>query len=203
MFETLKKKMVEAPILAHPAFSKEFILDTDASDVAIGAELSQKFEGRESVIVYASRTLTKAERRYCVTRKQLLALVHFVKYFRQYLYGRPLVVRTDHASLRWISNFKNPEGQIARWIEVLAAYDMKIEHRPERLHRNADGLSRTPCKNCEREEEAKTDTPPNIVCPVTGEQQDDERVEIKRVQDDDTDISLVKSWITKGNEPGY
>ena len=135
--------MVEAPILAHPAFPKEFFLDTDASGVAIGAELSQKFEGRESVIVYASRTLTKAERRYCVTRKQLLALVHFVKYFRQYLYGRPFVVRTDHASLRWFSNFKNPEGQIARWIEVLAAYDMKIEHRPGRLHRNADGISKT------------------------------------------------------------
>ena len=62
VFGTLKKKMVEAPILAHPDFSKQFILDTDASDVAIGAVLSQKFVGRESVIAYASRTLTKAER---------------------------------------------------------------------------------------------------------------------------------------------
>lgn len=202
-FEILKKKMVEAPILAHPDFSKEFILDTDASDVAIGAVLSQKFEGRESVIAYASRTLTKAERRYCVTRKELLALVHFVKYFRHYLYGRPFVVRTDHGSLRWLTNFKNPEGQIARWIEVLAAYDMKIEHRPGRLHRNADGLSRIPCKKCEHEEEGRIDTPPYMVCPVTGEQQDDGRVEIKRVQEDDTDISLVKSWIAKGNKPEY
>lgn len=80
---------------------------------------------------------------------------------------------------------------------------MKIEHRPGRLHRNAEGLSRIPCKKCEHEEEGRIDTPPYMVCPVTGEQQDDGRVEIKRVQEDDTDISLVKSWIAKGNKPEY
>ena len=77
-----------------------FILDTDASDLAIGAVLSQRLDGQENVIVYASRTLTKSERRYCVTRKELLALVNFVKYFRHYLYGKEFTVRTDHSSLR-------------------------------------------------------------------------------------------------------
>ena len=79
-FETLKNKLVAAPILAHPDFSKAFVLDTDASDQAIGAVLSQIIDGQERVIAYASRTLTKSERRFCVTRKELLALVHFVKY---------------------------------------------------------------------------------------------------------------------------
>ena len=80
--------MVEAPVLAHPDFKQPFILDTDASDLAIGAVLSQRLDGQENVIAYASRTLTKSERRYCVTRKELLALVNFVKYFRHYLYGK-------------------------------------------------------------------------------------------------------------------
>ena len=202
-FETLKKKMVEAPILAHPDFSKEFIIDTDASDVAIGAVLSQKFDEKEYVIAYASRTLTKSERRYCVTKKELLALVHFVKYFRHYLYGKPFTVRTDHGSLRWLMNFKNPEGQIARWIEILAAYDMKIEHRPGRLHRNADRLSRIPCRQCVHNEERKHREKGNlnIACPV--QMQDEDSIEIKCIQEKDPDISLVKSWIKEGSKPEH
>ena len=129
-FERLKKKMVEAPVLAHPDFSKPFIIDTDASDAAIGAVLSQIIDGQEHAIAYASRTLSKADKRYCVTRKELLALVHFVKYFRIYLYGHEFTARTDHGSLRWLANFKDPEGQLARWLETLSSYSMKIKHRP-------------------------------------------------------------------------
>ena len=84
VFEKLKNCLCKAPTLAHPDFTKEFILDTDAKDFAICAVLSQVFDGKERVIAYASKTLTKAERRYCVTRKELYALVHFVKYFRHY-----------------------------------------------------------------------------------------------------------------------
>lgn len=113
-FSKLKEMMTQTPILAHPDFSKHFILDTDASDVAIGAVLSQEIDGHERVIAYASRTLSKAERRYCVTRKELLALVHFVKHFRHYLYGKMFKVRTDHGSLRWLMKFRDPEGQVAR-----------------------------------------------------------------------------------------
>ena len=200
-FESLKQKMVKAPVLAHPDFSQGFILDTDASDLAIGAVLSQKIEGQERVIAYASRTLTKSERRYCVTRKELLALVNFVKYFRHYLYGKSFTARTDHGSLRWLMNFKNPEGQIARWIEVLSAYNMKIEHRPGRLHRNADGLSRIPCKQHGNHE--KIQQLHRAVCPVMEERQDNELPEIKRIQGDDPDITLVKSWVIAGEKPDY
>ena len=67
--------------------------------------------------------LTKSKRHYCVSRKELLALVTYVKHFKHYLYGKKFLVRTDHRSLRWLMNFKNPEGQIARWIEVLLSYE--------------------------------------------------------------------------------
>ena len=63
-FEALKKKMIDARVLAHPDFSKPFVLDTDASDVAIGGVLSQNIDGQERAIAFTSRTLTKTERRY-------------------------------------------------------------------------------------------------------------------------------------------
>ena len=115
-FKVLKEKLVQSPILAHPDVTKPFILDVDASDKCIGAVLSQETDDGECVIAYGSRTLTQSERRYCVTRKELLALVTFVKFFRHYLYGKKFLVRTDHGSLRWLMNFKNPEGQVAWWI---------------------------------------------------------------------------------------
>ena len=145
-----KSKLITAPILAHPDFSISFILDVDACDQSIGAVISQKIDGEEHAIAYASRTLSKTERQYCVTRKELLALVTFVKHFKHYLYGQKFLVRTDHSSLKWLMNFKNPEGQTACWIEVLSSYDMKVEHRPGRLHSNADGVSRIPCNQCSK-----------------------------------------------------
>ena len=125
-FVTLKQKLTEAPVLAYPDFEKEFILDTDVSYVSIAAVLSQKIDGKEHVIAYASRTLSQCEKQYCVTRKELLPVVNYVKHFRHYLYGKKFTLRTDHGSLRLIMNFKNLEGQVARWQERLASYDMKI-----------------------------------------------------------------------------
>jgi hypothetical protein len=103
--------------------------------------LSQKINDEERPIAYASRTLTKAERQYCMTRKELLAVVYFTKYFKNYLYGKQFTVRTDHSSLRWLLNLKNPEGQLARWLETISMYEMRIEHRPGKHHANADALS--------------------------------------------------------------
>ena len=80
-FRTLKENMVTSPILAYPLIEgSKFILDTDASNLAIGAVLSQVQDGEEKVIAYGSRTLHKPEINYCVTRKELLAVVYFVKH---------------------------------------------------------------------------------------------------------------------------
>ena len=82
-FEKLCQLLSQAPVLAHPNFEKEFILDTDASDNGIGAVLSQiGDDGKEHVIAYGSRLLTKPERRYCVTRKELLSVVYFTDQYR-------------------------------------------------------------------------------------------------------------------------
>ena len=98
-----------------------FILDTDASGTAIGAVLSQVQDGEERVLAYGSRCLSSMEQNYCTTRRELLAVVHFVEYYRHYLLGWKVLVRTDHGSLRWLKNMKAPTGQVARWIERLAS----------------------------------------------------------------------------------
>ena len=147
-FRELKQRLTSAPILAFPDFSQPFILDTDASQTGIGAVLSQVQEGQERVVAYASRTLSKAERRYCVTRRELLAVVTYVQHFRHYLLGRRFELRTDHGSLTWLLGFKEPEGQLARWLERLQEFDFKIIHRRGKQHGNADALSRRPCQQC-------------------------------------------------------
>jgi len=150
-FEELKSRLISAPILAYPMDEGLYVLDTDASGFAIGAVLSQVQNGNEHVIAYASKMMSKEQRNYCVTRQELLAVVHFLKYFHHYLYGRHVLVRTDHAALKWLLNFKEVEGQLARWLQILSSYDIEIEHRPGVRHRNADALSRLPCKQCERQ----------------------------------------------------
>jgi len=78
---------------------------------------------------------------------ELLAVVTFVKQFRHYLWGRKFLVRTDHASLTWLQNFKEPEGMLARWLTVLDTYDFTVEYRKGCLHGNADTMSRHPLRN--------------------------------------------------------
>ncbi|XP_062616013.1 uncharacterized protein LOC134277706 [Saccostrea cucullata] len=94
-FEFLKQKLISAPILGYPDVNAgDFILDTDASNEAIGAVLSQIQNGREIVISYGSRVLNNSERNYCVTRKEMLAVVYFVQHFKHYLLGREFLLRT-------------------------------------------------------------------------------------------------------------
>ncbi|KAL5471331.1 hypothetical protein EMCRGX_G029435 [Ephydatia muelleri] len=138
-------------------YSRRFVLDTDASDIGIGAVLSQEdATGSEVVIAYASHTLSRPEQRYCVTRKELLAAVEFIHHFRQYLLGREFTLRTDHSSLVWLRNFKEPESQLARWLEKLQEYSFSVVHRQGTKHGNADALSRVPCRQCGRESHETT-----------------------------------------------
>ena len=143
-FELLKTKLSQPPVLAVPNRDGYFILDTDASDTAVAAELVQIQEGRERVIAYGSFALTTEQKKYCTTRKELLAIIRFTRQYRVYLLGRKFGIRTDHASLVWLLRFKEPQGQIARWLEELSQFDMEILYRPGKQHTNADALSRIP-----------------------------------------------------------
>ncbi|MCG8078710.1 MAG: Ty3/Gypsy family RNase HI domain-containing protein, partial [Candidatus Thiodiazotropha taylori] len=141
-FGALKEALTNPPVLALPNQHDSFVLDTDASNEAIGAELIQVQNGQEKVIAYGSYALTKEQRRYCTTRKELLAIVRFCRQYRYYLLGKLFTIRTDHSSLRWLLNFKEPQGQLARWMEELSQYNMSLKYRAGSKHQNADSLSR-------------------------------------------------------------
>lgn len=194
-FEKLKCHLVSTPILAHPDFSLPFVLDTDASQVGIGAVLSPEIDGHMRVISYASRTLSKSERKYCVTRKELLAVVYACQHFRHYLYGHKAIVRTDHSALKWLMSFKDPQGQVARWIEFLGTYDLDIRHRPGAKHCNANSLSRYPCLQCGITEESKInkEEPEINIIHAVERVNNEHDLSIKELQYEDSDLQKVKS----------
>ena len=156
--------------------------------------------GEEQVIMYSSRTLTKAERKYSATRKEMLALVWAIQNFRPYLVGKDFKIRTDHNALRWLFNFKEPEGQIARWIERLAEFTFTIEHRPGQQHTNADSLSRIDhCNQCGEtmlDEQAN-----NAISSVSKWVPEWSIDELKAHQSKDPDIKEMINWIQTNTLP--
>ena len=151
-FQKLKEALISSDVLAYPEKDAEYILDTDASNFGIGAVLSQVQSGKERVISYASKTLSQSQQNYCTTMRELLAVVSFVKHYHHYLYGKKFTIRCDHAPLKWIMKFKNPQDMLARWIITLGKYNFEIVHRSGVKHQNADGLSRIRKRRCKRED---------------------------------------------------
>lgn len=135
-----------SPILSFPVDDGLFILDTDASIYGMGAVLSQQQNGEEKVHAYASHTLNKSQQNYCTTKKELLAVVTFLRKFKHYLFGRKILLRNDHASLRWLRIFKEPEGILARWLSIVDTFDLDIQRRPGTTQQNAGSLYRIQVK---------------------------------------------------------
>ena len=107
-FDELKMKLTSGPILALPKDEGMYVLDTDASDVGLGAVLSQEQDGTERVIAYLTQTMNRSDAKYETTRKELVAVVNNLKQFRQYLLGSHFVSRTDHAALSWLRRTPEP-----------------------------------------------------------------------------------------------
>lgn len=143
-FNTLKQKLISAPLLQYPDFSQPFIVTTDASNYAVGAALSQGEIGKDKPIAFASRTLNKAEGNYSTTEKELLAILFAVNTFRPYIYGYKFKIVTDHRPLTWLFNAKDPGGRLVRWRLKLEEYDYEIVFKPGRINCNVDALSRYP-----------------------------------------------------------
>jgi len=116
-FKNLKDSLTKTPILRHPNFQKIFILDTDASFDSMGAVLSQTDEhGKEVIIAYGSKSMNKHEIGYCITRKELLSIFHFVQHFKHYLYGKKFILRTDHKAITFMMTTKKPiTAQFQNW----------------------------------------------------------------------------------------
>ena len=199
-FDRLKCALASAPVVSFPRFSGDagrFRLDTNASDVGIGATLFQEQDGEDKVIAFASHRLSKSQRNYSTTRKELLACVVFVQHFRHYLLGKHFELRTDHASLRWLLNFRSPTGVLARLLEILSEYDFDIVYRPGSENIPADAMSRRPPTT----RDAETQT--------TGESVPVQRVSanswsngfLRHEQDQDPAIADIARHLSAGKRP--
>lgn len=141
-FQKLQEKLLSAPVLGFPVEGEAFYLYTDASNVGIGAILMQMQNGKETTICYLSRTLQPAERNYCATEKECLAVVWAIKTLRHYLTGVKFTVFSDHASLQWLSQQKDPTGRMTRWSLLLQSFDFIIKHKKGTQIAHVDALSR-------------------------------------------------------------
>ncbi|MGH0125953.1 UNVERIFIED_CONTAM: hypothetical protein FKN15_025173 [Acipenser sinensis] len=141
-FTTLKEALCSSPVLVVPDFSKEFLVQTDASEVGLGAVLSQEVDGVEHPIMFLSRKLEDREHNYAVIEKECLAIKWAIESLRYYLLGRQFTLITDHAPLTWMNQAKEKNARVMRWFLSFQQYKYSIRHRAGKLMGNADGLSR-------------------------------------------------------------
>lgn len=141
-FQRIKDALVSAPILTSPNFEHPFYVQTDASAYGVGCVLTQRYDGREHVICYLSRTLSRSEANYSSTERELLAVLYSIEKLRCYLEGYKFYVITDCHSLVWLNNLKNPQGRLARWALRLQQFDYEVVHRKGKDNIVPDTLSR-------------------------------------------------------------
>ena len=141
-FNTLKERLIAAPIIVVLDWSQSFEIMCDARDYALGAVLGQRRDNMFRAIYYASRTLDNTQQKYTTTEKELLAVVFAIDKFRSYLFGSKIVVHTDHAALKYLFVKKDSKPRLMRWILLLQEFDLEIKDRKGCENVVADHLSR-------------------------------------------------------------
>ncbi|GJR39793.1 reverse transcriptase domain-containing protein [Tanacetum coccineum] len=141
-FQTLNKKLTEAPILIVPDWDLPFELMCDARDVAIGAVLGQRHEKHFRPIHYASKTMNEAESHYTTMEKEMLAVVYAFKKFRSYLILIKSIVYTDHSALKYLFAKKDSKARLLRWVLLLQEFDFNVIDTKRVENLATDHLSR-------------------------------------------------------------
>ncbi|GJU43509.1 reverse transcriptase domain-containing protein [Tanacetum coccineum] len=139
-FETLKKKLTEAPILVVLDWNLPFELMCDASDFVIGAVLGQRKTKHFQPIHYASKTMTEAQIHYTTTKKEMLAVVYAFEKFRPYLVLSKSVVYTDHSALKYLLSKQDAKPRLLRWVLLLQEFDITIRDKKGMKNLVADHL---------------------------------------------------------------
>ena len=160
-FYRIKEALISAPIIQPPDWTLPFEIMCDASDVAVGAVLGQKKDGRTTAIYYASKTLDEAQRNYATTEKELLAVVYAFEKFRSYLVGAKVIVYTDHATIRYLLAKKDAKPRLIRWILLLQEFDLEIRDKKGSENSITDHLSRLPPPSREKDEPPIDDSFPD------------------------------------------
>lgn len=142
-FQALKNALMSDPVLRSPDYSKEFIIQCDASNRGMGAVLCQKDDQEnEHPIVFVSRKLTCREEAYSASEKECACLVWAVQKLSCYVSGSKFIVETDHCPLTWLKNMSGKNGRLLRWSLALQQFSFEVRYKRGKLNSNADGLSR-------------------------------------------------------------
>ena len=193
-FDTLKKLVVNAPILAYPQFQSEypFILETDASAKGLGAVLAQLQADRKvHPIAFASRLLSVHKRNYGISELKTLGLVWATKILRAYLLGHWCVVFTDYAACTSLLKSPNPLSKLARWAMAIQELDLDIRHRSGKSNVVADAQSRNPAPVAVFQIVAHSLSSDVPTC----------ESDIGRLQQEDPDISPILQYLESGALP--
>jgi hypothetical protein len=142
-FDTLKEKMVNAPILVFPDQTQEFHVHVDASSIYLGVVLAQPREGDiDHPLAFSSRKLFTVEINYTTTKREGLAMVYALQKFLHYLLGGHFKMFTDHSALKYLVNKLVLGGRICRWLFLFQEYDFEIIVKPGRMNKGPNHLSR-------------------------------------------------------------
>ena len=142
-FAELKDKLCNAEVLRRPDSSLPYFLARDWSQRGMGAVLRQvDKQGQERPVSYASRSCNPAERNYGSCVVECLAVVYATRYFREYVFGQPFTLVTDHEPLKWLMQTNKTTEKLARCSLLLQEYDFTVIRKASKLNTNADCLSR-------------------------------------------------------------
>ena len=141
-FEKLKEELCNGRILHTPCYDKGFVIQTDASDFAVGACLLQMCDERECPIMFASSTLSPTQARWSIVEREAYAIIFALKKFDSIIFGCDVTVLTDHNPLKYLAECALTSGKLTRWALALQRYSVKIEHRAGICNSNCDALSR-------------------------------------------------------------
>ncbi|CDH61470.1 hypothetical protein RO3G_12673 [Lichtheimia corymbifera JMRC:FSU:9682] len=141
-FENIKAAMQEAPVLSPPDLRYPFCVATDASKNGIGAVLYQVINDRYHYIGFMARSLTKSERNYSTTKRELLAIVYAIRKYHQFLWGKHFKLYTDHKALVYLHTQPIANPMMVQWLDVICDYDFVVAHLPGVLNVLPGSLSR-------------------------------------------------------------
>ena len=214
-FQELKSRLMTAPILAHPRFDDldnnpfQVTVDWSAENNSVGGTLEQRINGTMRVIAYAARRLSPAQKSYSATKGELAAVLILLDIWRWYLLMRPFILRTDHAAIVHLRNFKNPTGQMSRWQQRLESFSFTVEHIRGQANGAADALSRAehlkfdPKENLdpfeEKEELQTLNALPASISLLEGEVGTWRM--LRDTQEEDEDLKVIRSFLVKGTKP--
>lgn len=145
-FVGLKQRFTSAPILTHPDPSLQFVVEVDASDVGVGAVLSQRSPQDQKLhpCAFLSRRLSPSERNYDIGNRELLAVKVALEEWRHWLEGaeQPFLVWTDHKNLEYLHSAKRLNSRQARWALLFSRFHFTLAYRPGSKNLKPDTLSR-------------------------------------------------------------